>query len=367
MARERNAIDMSVGISEFNCPPELAELAANNIRGSFNYDAPSDGLFSLREHISGIYSERYGPSYSPETEIIICSGAVQAMSSAITTVVNEGDEVIIFDPAYFTYPPAVKLNGGMPVYVPLAEPDFKIDWDDVKKMITSKTRLIIMNTPHNPCGSVFGKDDMLNLQRLTNGTGIYVISDESFEYLIYDSEKHQSAGQFPNLAARSFIISTPGPAFHINGWGLAWCMAPEKLMTEFRKIHEYQVYNAVYPLQQALSDYLVSHHNFEDVTEFYQGKRNYFNRLFKGSPYKIHPSGGTYFQLLDYREVSGETDTDFAIRLLNEAGVAAMPLSVFRHNRNPGNYLRFCFSKKNETLDEVARRMIDFAANATTE
>ncbi len=365
MALEKGAIDMSVGITEFNCPSGLADLASSAIRDQYNNYAPLEGIFGLRKQISWVYQKNYSKYYSPETEITVCAGEIQAISTAITAVVNEGDEVIIFEPSYFTYSPAVRLNGGTPVYVPLVEPDFRIEWEDVRKMITSRTRMIILNTPHNPTGNVFGKEDMLQLQRLTQGTGIYVISDESFEFLIYDEEKHQSAGQFAGLASRTFIISSPGPLFHINGWGLAWCLAPEYLMSEFRKVHEFQLFNVAYPLQQALTSYMESNDTAEEITEFYQGKRNYFNRLLKGSPFILHPTQGTYFQLVNYSKVSGEPDTDFAVRLLNEAGIAAMPLSVFMHKKRNTSYLRFCFAKKNETLEEVARRMIEFASIIT--
>jgi methionine aminotransferase len=255
----------------------------------------------------------------------------------------------------------VRLNGGTPVYVPLKEPGFRIDWEDVRKLISSKTRLIIFNSPHNPTGSLFGKDDLMELKRLTYGTGIYIISDEGFEFLAYDQDKHHSLGQYDGLASRSFIISSPGPLFHINGWGLAWCLAPENLMSEFRKIHEFQIFNVASPFQYALADFLNAADSKEEITEFYQGKRNYFNRLLKGSPYIIHPSQGTYFQLVNYSKISKEQDTEFALRLLDEAGVAATPLSVFMHKRKESQYLRFCFAKKNETLEEAASRLIQFA------
>jgi methionine transaminase len=361
MALELNAIDLSVGMTEFKCPPELAELAAKFIHGNYNNYAPVEGLLSLREKISEVYLGQYGKLYSPKTEITICAGVVQALSSAITSVINEGDEVIIFEPSYFTYGPAVRLNGGTPVYVPLTDPDFNIDWEDVRKMITSRTRMIIVNSPHNPTGRVLDKDDMIHLQRLTQGTSIIVVCEESFEYLIYDKEKHQSAGQFANLASRSFIISSPGPAFHINGWGLAWCLAPENLMVEFRKVHEFQVFNIVSPLQYALSEYLNLNPKIEEITEFYQGKRNYFLRLLKGTPFIITPSQGTYFQLVNYSNISKEPDSDFALKLLVDGGIAAMPLSAFMHKRKDNYYLRVCFAKKNETLEEVARKMTAFA------
>jgi len=362
MALTQGALDMSLGITEFACHQGLAESACRFIHDQYNNHAPVEGIPSLREKLSERFFRRYGKRYIPETEITICAGAIQAVSTAITASVSEGDEVIIFEPFYFAYSPSVKLNGGTPVYVPLQEPDFRIEWDDVRKMITTKTRLIIVNTPHNATGSVLSHEDMLQLQRLTNGTGILVISDESFEYLIYDQQKHQSAGQFDQLTARSFIISSPGPLYHINGWNLAWCMAPENLMNEFRKIHEYQIFSVTSPLQYALADFFETTGNEEEITEFYQGKRNYFNRLLKGSPYYLIPTQGTCFQLVNYSKLSQESDADFAMRLLNEAGVAAMPLSVFMHKKENTPYLRFCFAKKNETLEDAADRMIRFAA-----
>ena len=361
LAMDKNAIDMSIGITEFTCPSKLAEYASRFIHENLNNEAPVEGVMSLREKVSDLFFRQYGKRYQPETEITICAGVVQAISSAITAIVNEGDEVIIFEPSYITYSPAVKLNGGTPVYVPLKEPDFKIDWDDTRKMITSRTRLIILNTPHNPTGNVFGKDDLLQLQKLTNSTGIYVISDEGFEYLAYDQDKHQSVAQFSGLCSRSFIVSSPGPLFHINGWGIAWCMAPVALMAEFRKIHEYQLFNVAAPFQVALAEYFEQNGQVEEITEFYQGKRNYFNRLLKGSPFVLHPTKGTYFQLVNFRNVSSEPDTDFAMRLLDEAGVAAIPLSTFMHKKRNTSYLRFCFAKKNETLEEAARRLIEFS------
>lgn len=363
LALKMDAIDMSLGITEFNCPARLAELANSCIQRHYNNYAPVEGILSLRERVSEQYFRQYGKLYSPENEVTICAGTVQAISSAITTVVNEGDEVIIFEPSYTTYSPAVRLNGGTPVHVPMKEPGFGTGWEDLRKMISSKTRLILLNTPHNPTGSVLSKDDMLQLQRLTQGTGIYIISDENFEYLVFDQDKHQSAGQFENLASRSFIISSPGPVFHVNGWGVAWCLAPATMMEEFRKVHEYQVSYVPSPFQHALAEFMESDYSKDEITEFYQGKRNYFNRLLKGFPYLLQPTQGTYFQLVDFRELSDEPDVSFAMRLLQDAKVAATPLSLFMHKRKNTSYLRFCFAKKNETLEEVARRMISFAEN----
>jgi len=366
LAMESNAIDMSLGISEFHCPGRLSELAASLIRDHFNNIEPPEGHLLLREKVAQQYFAQYGRLYSPETEVTICAGPVQAVTTAISAVVNEGDEVIIAEPSPVTYGPAVRLNGGTPVFLPLKEPNYRIDWEDFRKIITSRTRMIILNTPHKPTGNVYGREDMLQLQRLTNGTGIYVVSDEEFEYLAYDQDKHQSAGQFDQLAARSFIISSPGPLFHINGWNLAWCLAPAALMAEFRKIHEYQVFSVAFPFQGALGHFLDTDGTNEDITEFYQGKRNYFNRLLKGTPYILQPAQGTYYQLINFSNLSREPDQEFALRLLREAGVAAMPLSLFMHKKRNTSCLRFCFAKKNETLEEVAGRLIEFAGKIKT-
>ena len=361
LALENNAIDMSVGMTEFKCPPRLVELASSYmLENTINY-APLEGIISLRERISESVQKNYGKFYHPESEITICAGMVQAATNVITTVVNEGDEVLLTDPSYFTYNQAIRLNGGMPVYVPLKEPGFRIDWEDVRKMINSKTRLIILNSPHNPTGSVFGKEDLLQLQRLTNGTSIYILSDEGFEHLVYDQERHQSVSQYSQLAARSFIISSAGPVFHINGWSISWCLAPANMMIEFRKVHENSAFSVATPFQHALASYWEGAQELEDITEFYHGKRNYFNRLLKGSPYIIEPSQGTYYQLINYKNLSSETDTEFTKRLIHEARVAATPLSLFMQKKRNLQYLRFCFAKRNETLEEVAGRLLEFA------
>lgn len=361
MAMGKGAIDMSLGITEFNCPPKLAGLAGSFVEHQYNNYAPVEGILPLRERISEQYFNQYGKRYDPQTEVTICAGVFQAISTAITTVVNEGEEVIIFEPSYTAFSPMVRLNGGTPVIMPLKEPGFKIEWEDLRKMISTKTRMIIVNSPHNPTGTVLGKEEILQLQHLTAGTGNYIVSDETFEYLSFDQDKHLSLGEFENLASRSFIISSPGPVYHINGWGLAWCLAPENLMTEFRKIHEFEVFNVNAPFQHALAAYMESENTANEITEFYQGKRNYFNRLLKGSPYILQPSQGSFFQLVNFRNISQEPDQLFANRLIEEAGVAAMPLSLFMHKGKNTEYLRFCFAKKNETLEEVARRLIAFA------
>lgn len=362
LAQQKNAIDMSLEMTEFNCSEKLAALASKYIREDFNNYAPMEGCLSLREQISKVIEKRYRKTYNPETEVTVCSSVVQAATTVISALIKEGDEVIIPDPVYFAFGQAVRLNGGMPVFFPLKEPGFGIDWETFRKMITPKTKLIILCNPLNPTGTKPSREDMLQLERLTGSTGIFILSDETYENLSYDEGQHQSMSQFSGLASRSFILSNPGSQFHINGWGLAWCVAPAEMMKEFRKINENNLYSCPAPLQKALAEYWPeADESAEDIAEFYQGKRNYFNRLLKGSPYLIEPSQGTYFQLINYKNLSDESDVDFALRLIDEAGVAAMPLSRYMHKPRKTQYLRFCFAKKNATLDEVAARLLKFA------
>lgn len=361
LALEHNAIDMAIGKTEFQIPERLTELGVHYLQqGQSNYSS-LEGHLPLREQVSALIQKRYGRTYKPSSEITICAGVSQAAMVAISTVIGEGDEVIVFDPSYFTFNQSVKINGGMIVHVPLKSPDWTIPWDDVRKLINTKTRMIILSSPQNPTGMVRSREDMLQLQRLTAGTGIYILSDESFEFLVYDEQKHQSAALFQELAAKTFIISSPGALYSINGWSIAWCAAPEQLTNEFRKIHESSAYSVATPLQQALAHYMSENNDVDLVTEFYQGKRNYFNRLFKNSAFRMLPSQGSYFQLVDYSQLSDENDVDFSKRLIVEAGVAAAPLSIFSHKRKGQSYLRFCFAKQNSTLDEAARRLIEFA------
>ncbi len=361
LALEHNAIDMAIGRTEFQIPERLTELGVQYLQqGQSNYSS-LEGHLPLREQVSALMQRRYGRTYNPSSEITICAGISQAAMVAISTVIGEGDEVIVFDPSYFSFNQSIKINGGMIVHVPLKSPEWTIPWEDVRKLINTKTRMIILSTPQNPTGTVRSREDMIQLQRLTAGTGIYILTDESFEFLVYDEQKHQSAALFQELAARTFIVSSPGALYSINGWGIAWCSAPEPLTKEFRKIHESSAYSVATPLQQALASYMSENQDEELVTEFYQGKRNYFNRLFKNSPYQLLPSQGSYFQLVNYRNISDENDVDFAKRLILEAGVAASPLSIFSHKRKNHFHLRLCFAKQNSTLDEVARRLIEFA------
>lgn len=357
LVTETGAIDLFQGKTDFPCPEKLAELAATYIRSGYNNYAPHEGISELRAVISARVKGLYKHTYNPETEITITAGNVQAIMTAISSVVKDEDEVILFEPAYESYAPAVSINGGRPIYVAMKQPDFHIDWEEVRKMVTSKTRMVIINSPHNPTGTVMTEADLIQLQRLIIGTNIIVLSDEVFESIVFDNSTHQSVAKFEKLAERSFIVSSFGPVFNINGWGLAYIMAPEKLMNEFRRIHQFQIYNVNTPLQYALSEYLLTEDSKKDITELYQGKRNYFNRLLEGSLFKIFPSQGSYFEILDYSAISDESDVDFTYRLATEYGVGVIPVSAFLHEKNKLKMVRICFAKNNETLEIAAERL----------
>lgn len=358
LIEETGAVDMASSKTDFPCAPELIRIVEGHLKSEFNNYAPVEGALKLREAIAGRVKASYGHLYHPQTEVTVTAGSVQAIHTAISAVVKDDDEVIVFEPAYESFVPSIILNGGKPVYVQLKLPDFKVDWEDLRRMVTSKTRMIIINSPHNPTGSVFSENDMLQLQRLTNGTNIIVLSAEIYESIVFDNAIHQSVARFEKLADRSFIVSSFGPLYHVNGWGLAYCLGPEKLMTEYRKVQYFQVYNANTPFQYALADYLPVSNPMEDISELYQGKRNYFNRLMGKSLFQVIPAQGGYFQLLDYSGLSDEPDVIFAERLIREYGVATLPVSAFFHEKNKHRYLRICFAKTNETLEQAAARLL---------
>jgi methionine aminotransferase len=357
LVTETGAIDLSLGKTDFPCPELLADMAATYIRSGYNNYAPHEGISELREVISARVAELYNHNYNPETEITITAGHVQAIMTAISATIKDEDEVILFEPAYESYAPAISLNGGRPVYVAMKQPNFHIDWEEVRKMVTSKTRMIIINSPHNPTGAVLSDSDLVQLQHLTNGTNIVILSDEVFESIVFDNNTHQSVARYEKLASRSFVVSSFGPVFNINGWGLAYILAPEKLMNDFRRIQQFQIYNVNTPLQYALSEYLRTEDSKNDVSEMYQGKRNYFNRLLGDSLFKVIPSQGSYFEILDYSKISDESDTDFTFRLASEYGVGVIPVSAFLHEKNKLKMVRICFAKNNETLEKAAERL----------
>lgn len=357
LAQEHQAINLSQGFPEFDCPPGLSELAGYYARKGFNQYAPMAGLPALREKISQKTQLLYGLRPDPETEITVTSGATEALFAAIAAVVRPGDEVLVIEPAYDSYVPAIQLNGGVPVFCPLTVPDFRIDWERVKASITPRTRLMLINSPHNPSGAVLRPGDLDALCELVAGTDILLLGDEVYEHIVFDGQAHQSLLLRPELAARSFVVSSFGKTYHSTGWKVGYCVAPAALTTEFRKIHQYLTFSTTTPLQYALADFLDHKDHYLGLPDFYEQKRNLFRELLAGSRFTLLPAGGTYFQLLGYSAISKESDQAFARRLTREIGVASIPISVFYHNGYDPCYLRFCFAKNEDTLREAAARL----------
>jgi methionine transaminase len=354
LANEHNAINLSQGFPDFSCSEELVELVNKYMKLGYNQYAPMPGVMALREAIAEKTEDVYSARYDPETEITITAGATQAIFTAIAATVREGDEVIIFEPAYDCYQPAIELNGGKTIYLQLKAPKYNIDWDEVKKVINHRTKMIIINTPHNPTGSIMTAADMAKLEKLTKNTDIIIVSDEVYEHIIFDGYEHQSVTRYPKLADRSFVISSFGKTYHTTGWKMGYCLAPRNLMVEFRKVHQYLVFACNTPIQHALAEFMKKKKHYTDLPKFYQKKRDYFVKQLKGSRFAFEPSNGTYFQLLRYNSITDEKDSDYAIRLIREFGVASIPISVFYHKPVDNHVLRFCFAKKEETLDKAA-------------
>lgn len=354
LANEHKAINLSQGFPDFGCPPELIESVNKAMRAGNNQYAPMPGIMQLREMIAEKTESLYGAKYDPETEITVTAGATQAIYTAIAATIREGDEVVIFEPAYDCYEPAIELNGGKTIYLRLKAPDYNIDWNEVKKVVNHHTRMIIINSPHNPTGAVLSTEDMKQLDKLTKNTDIVILSDEVYEHIIFDGKAHESMAKYPNLANRSFIVSSFGKTFHTTGWKTGYCIAPKELMTEFRKVHQFLVFACNTPVQFGIAEFLKNKNHYLELGNFYQQKRDKFNKLIQGSKFKLVPSPGTYFQLLSYNDITQEKDTDYAIRLIKENGVAAIPISVFYHKPVFDNMLRFCFAKKDETIEQAA-------------
>ena len=350
MAAEYQAVNLSQGFPDFAVSEALIERVYHYMKKGFNQYAPMPGVPALRQAISGMFADRYGVRYDPDKEINVTAGATQALYTAISAFIREGDEAIIFEPAYDCYAPAVTLNGGLVKYARLQFPGFSINWEELPRMITHRTRLIIINSPQNPTGSVLSREDMERLERITQGTDIIVLSDEVYEHLIFDGLEHQSACRFPELAKRTLVIGSFGKTFHATGWKTGFVLAPEKLMTEFRKVHQFVVFAGNTPVQHALADFIGNKENYLNLGEFYQKKRDYFVKGLKKSRFKILPAHGTYFQLLDYSAISDQPEMEFARRLVKEHKIAAIPVSSFYKNGDDHKVLRFCFAKKEETL-----------------
>jgi len=354
MAADNNALNLSQGFPNFESDPVLIEMANKAMKEGYNQYAPMPGDLGLREVISRKTTKLHNKTYRPETEITVTAGATQAIFTIIAALINKGDEVIIFTPAYDCYDPSIELFGGKTIPVQLKAPNYEVDWDEVEDKITNKTKLVIINTPHNPSGMIFSEKDMLQLQGLAEKHNLFVLSDEVYEHIIFDRNTHFSAARYPGLASRSFITASFGKTFHNTGWKMGYCLAPEPLMAEFRKVHQYNVFSVNNPMQKALAEYLKTPDHYLGLSAFYQQKRDYILELIKDSRFKVIPSKGTYFQMLDFSEISQESDIAFAERLTKENKIASIPTSVFNANREDFKQIRICFAKTNETLEQAA-------------
>ena len=358
LAAEHNAINLAQGFPDFACSNKLIDLVHHYMKSGMNQYAPMPGVMKLREKIAAKTQELYSAVYNPDTEITIKPGGTHALYAAISAFVGEDDEVIIIEPCYDSYLPAIKVNGGRAIFAELKYPNYKVNWDEVKKLVTYKTKMIIINTPHNPTGTTLGAQDLMKLEKIVKNSEIIVLSDEVYEHIIFDGIEHQSVARYPKLAERSIIVSSFGKTYHTTGWKMGYVLAPANLMVEFRKVHQFMCFSANTPIQYAIADYLDDKDAYLELGNFYQEKRDYFRSLVKGSRFKILPCEGSYFQLLGYNKITQEKDTEFAVRLTKEHKIAAIPTSVFYHQSVDNQVLRFCFAKQNETLEKAAEKII---------
>ena len=358
LANEVGAINLSQGFPDFETSPELIDTVAKYMREGFNQYAPMPGVVALREALSTKIERLYGRRYDPVTEITVTTGATEALFVALTAFVHPGDEVLMFQPAYDSYPPAVILSGGQPVYVTLRYPDYRIDWDEVRRAVTPRTRVIMVNSPHNPTGMMWSAEDVRELARVLQGTDAVVIADEVYEHIVFDGARHESFARYPEIADRAVVISSFAKTYHTTGWKVGYCAAPAALTSEIQSIHQWVTFAVNHPAQMAYADVVRGNPECRDVTTFYQGRRDTFRSLIQGSRFKTMACRGTFFQMLDYSAITDEGDADFALRLTREHGVAAIPISPFLSGGEPaGPVLRFCFAKRDATLERAAERL----------
>ena len=357
LAEEHGAINLGQGFPDFDTDPELIELVARNMREGHNQYAPMLGTYRLREALARKVEMLYGRRWDPVTEICVTSGATEALFSTLTALVRPGDEVVLFQPAYDSYAPAVHLSGGTPVYVTLRRPDYHVDWDDVRRAITPRTRVIVINNPHNPTGTTLSAADLRELALVLQHTGAFVVADEVYEHLVYDGARHESLARYPEVADRAVVISSFGKTYHATGWKVGYCVGPRALIEQVAGVHQWVTFAVNTPVQRAYAEMVTKDPACAGVTAFYQQKRDGFLRLMAGSRFRPLSCRGTFFQVLDYSAITDEGDTDFAMRLLREHGVASIPISPFLSGADAGPVLRFCFAKKDETLERAAERL----------
>ncbi len=354
LAEEHGAINLSQGFPDFSPSEKLISMVNRYMERGYNQYSPPMGHPKLRQAISQKTENDYGVYFDPDKEITVTSGATEALFCAITAFTNPGDEIIIFEPAYDSYVPAIELSGGIPVPIELSYPDFSVDWDQVKQKISAKTKMLIINNPHNPTGAILDEADLNTLAEIAESNDLKVISDEVYEHIVFDGKTHQTVLGNESLRARSLFIASLGKTFHATGWKVGYCIAPEELSREFRKIHQFVTFCTHTPTQLGYADFIQNRKEYLDLPTYYEKRRNKFLSLIKGSRFEWSPAGGTYFQLLSYKGISEEKDVDFAKKLTVENGIASIPISVFFSSRKDEKVLRFCFAKKDETLERAA-------------
>jgi methionine aminotransferase len=357
LAEEHGAINLSQGFPDFDCAPELVEAVARHMREGHNQYAPMTGVPALRQALARKIERLYGRRYDPATEITITSGATEALYATLTALVSAGDEVVVLQPAYDSYVPAIRLNGGVPRFVTLRGPAYRVDWDEVERVISARTRVMLVNSPHNPTGTVLTAADMHELERVLQGTDAVVVSDEVYEHIVFDGARHESVARHPGLADRAVVISSFGKTFHTTGWKVGYCAAPAALMSEIVKVHQFVTYAVNGAIQRAYAAFVDADPECRDLAAFYERKRDRFLDLIRGSRFTPLACRGTYFQMLDYSAITTEPDEVFAQRLVSRHGVAAIPITPFLHDAEPGPVLRFCFAKRDETLARAAERL----------
>jgi methionine transaminase len=358
LATEHKAVNLGQGFPDYPMSEELTAKVAEAMKNGHNQYAPMPGLIGLRESIAEKVEFLYQTKINPDTEITITPGGTYAIYSSLTAILQPGDEVILFEPAYDSYIPNIEINGAKAVPLPLTYPDYKIDWDLVRSSINAKTKAILINSPHNPTGSVLDKNDIAELKSIVAGTNIFIVSDEVYEHLIYDELPHESMLKYPELFERSFVNFSFGKTYHCTGWKLGYCIAPAAFTKEFRKVHQFNCFSCFTPAQVALADYLKNKDAYLSLPRFMQQKRDYFIELMKQTKFDLLPTSGSYFVCASYGRISDEADKDLAIRLTKEAGVATIPLSAFYHNQKDDKVVRFCFSKQNRTLQQAVERLM---------
>lgn len=360
LATEHKAVNLGQGFPDFPMSEELIEGVAKAMRDQYNQYAPMPGWTPLREAIAEKVNFLYGATINPDTEITITPGGTYAIYSAFTSFLQTGDEVIVFEPAYDSYIPNIEVNGAKAIRIPLVYPDYHIDWNAVRAAITPRTRAILINSPHNPTGAVISTTDIEELRKTVEGTSIFILSDEVYEHLIFDGIPHQSILRYPDLFARSFVCFSFGKVYNCTGWKLGYCIAPASLMKEFRKIHQFNAFCCFTPTQVALASFLKNREAYLDLSGLMQQKRDFFMEQMKATRFTLLPSYGSYFICAKYDQISEEGDMDFAVRLTKEAGVTTIPVSAFYADRTDDKVLRFCFSKKKETIEQAVERLVKY-------